>query len=178
MNKYLVPGIVALVVVAGGTVYASQSGLFKKNSTDAMMKSEEAMKKEAVPTATPDEAMMMKEKEQEAMAMKKNAGAAFISYTSEADAQALVKDHGKDVVYFFDASWCPDCQAIQKKLENADDLSKLGANTVIIKADYDKEKDLKNKYVITHQTAFVRIDAQGKSVKQEILSNYDDVLAF
>jgi thiol-disulfide isomerase/thioredoxin len=171
MNKYLVPGLVALVIVGGGSVYASQTGLFKEKTE---------MKKEATSTATatPDEAMMAKEKEQEAMAMKKDAGAAFISYTSEADAQALVKDHGKDVVYFFDASWCPDCQAIQKKLENADDLSRLGANIVIVKADYDKEKDLKKKYSITHQTAFVRIDADGKAVKQGILSGYDDVLTF
>jgi thiol-disulfide isomerase/thioredoxin len=178
MNKYLVPGLVALVVIAGGVAYASQSGVFKEKSDGAMMKSEEEMKKDAKPTAVPDEAMMKKEKEQEAMAMKKDAGAAFIPFTSEADAQALVKDHGKDVVYFFDASWCPDCQAIQKKLENPGDISKLGANTVIVKADYDKEKDLKKKYAISHQTAFVRIDAEGKALKQGILSNYDDVLTF
>jgi thiol-disulfide isomerase/thioredoxin len=178
MNKYLVPGLVALVVVVGGAAYASQSNVSKEKSEKGGMESEEKMRKDAVSTATPDEAMMMKEKDQEAMAMKQDAGAAFITYTSEADAQALVKEHGKDVIYFFDASWCPDCQAIQKKLENADELAKLGANKVIIKADYDKEKDLKKKYSITHQTAFVRIDADGKVVKQGVLSNYDDVLAF
>ncbi len=138
MNKYFVPTVVALVVIVAGTVYANQSSLFNRNATDIMMKSEKPMQKEIAPTATADEVIMMKEKEQETMAIKKDTGAVFISYTSEANVQALVKDHGKDVVYFFDASWCPDCQAIQKKLENTDDLSKLGANTVIVKVDYDQ----------------------------------------
>ena len=114
----------------------------------------------------------------ETMAMTKDAGATFIDFKTEADAQALVADHGKDVVYFFDASWCPECKAIQKKLENADDLAKLGKNTVIVKVDYDSQKALKVKYGITHQTAFVRIDGTGKALKTAILGEYSDVLTF
>jgi thiol-disulfide isomerase/thioredoxin len=142
-----------------------------KQEDDKMMANKE--------TPGETEAMKMeKEKEQEAMAMKMDAGASYLNYKSEADAQALVKEHNKDVVYFFAASWCPDCQAIDKKLNSKDDLAMLGKNTVIIKVDYDKEKDLKKKYGITRQTAFVRIDAAGMSVKQAILSGYSDLLTF
>jgi thiol-disulfide isomerase/thioredoxin len=171
MNKYLLPVAVLVVLIGAVAVYAN-----KKSSDDAMMMKKDGSTPTA--TATPDEAMMMKAKEQESMAMKKDAGAAVIDYKSESDAQALVSEHGKDVVYFFAASWCPDCQAINKKLDNADDLAKLGSNTVIVRVNYDTEKSLKSKYNITHQTAFVRIDASGKAVKQEVLSTYDDILRF
>jgi thioredoxin 1 len=177
MNKYTIPGVIALVVIVGLSAYGVKAN--SARTSDDAMKKEEAMKKE---TATPDqsEAMMMQhKKEQETMAMTKDAGAAYITYTTEADAQKLITEHGKDVVYFFSATWCPDCQALEKNLTNASDLAKLGKNTVIVKVDYDTQSALKNKYAITHQTAFVRIDAQGNSVKKAVLSSdYQDVISF
>lgn len=173
MNKFLLPAVLVIILIGGVSVYATA----KKDDDSAMMKKDVQSTATASATAS-DEAMKMHEKEVEAMAMTKDAGATFIDFKTEADAQALVADHEKDVVYFFDASWCPDCQAIQKKLENADDLAKLGKNTVIVKVDYDKEKALKAKYNITHQTAFVRIDGTGKALKSGILSEYSDVLTF
>lgn len=169
MNKLLIPAVVVVVLIGAVAAYAHK----KSVDNDAMMKNDTA-----AATATPDEAMAMHEQEQEAMAMKADAGAAVINYKSEADAQALVTDHGKDVVYFFTASWCPDCQAINMHLDNAGDLAKLDKNTVLVKVDYDTESQLKTKYGITHQTAFVRIDGTGKVVKQAVLTTYDDVLSF
>ena len=75
MNKYLIPGIVGLVVIVGGVAYAKQSGGLAYKSGDAMTKTEDVMKKDATASPTPDAAMMAKEKEQEAMSMKKDAGA-------------------------------------------------------------------------------------------------------
>lgn len=170
MYKYLLSAVVVVLLIGVVAVYAG-----RKKNDEAMMMHEAAT---ATASNSPDEAMMMHEKEQETMAMKANAGAAVIDYKGEADAQTLVSEHGKDVVYFFTASWCPDCQAINKHLDNADDLAKLGENTVIVRVDYDTQQELKVKYGVTHQTAFVRIDASGKEIKQGVLASYDDVLSF
>ena len=165
MNKIIIPTIVVTVVIIGGVAAYARS---QRQESQAMKSNE------VVTSATPD-AMM---KEQEAMSMKKDGGAAFVPFRSEADAQKLVSDHGKSVVYFFAASWCPDCQAIKKHLQTSNDLGKLDKNTVIEEVDYDTQKDLKSKYSITHQTAFVRIDATGNAIKQAVLSTFDDVLTF
>ena len=182
MHKFIIPAAVLVVILGGGSaIYANQ---VKKDDDKMMMEKEgtstaamTADEKMAMEKADSDKMMMAKE-EQEKMAMTKDAGASFIAFTTEVAARALVKDHGKDVVYFFDASWCPDCQAIQKKLETPAELAKLGKNTVIIKVDYDSATDLKKKYGITHQTFFVRIDASGASTKQAILPTFDQVLTF
>ena len=172
MNKYLLLAIVVIALIGATAAYAHK----KRVDNDAMiMKEHEAMISSS-PSASPEssEAMMMqKEKVQETMAMTKDAGAAVITYTTEADAQKLVSEHNKDVVYFFTA-----CQAINKHLDTTEDLAKLGKNMVLVKVDYDTQKALKAKYNITHQTAFVRIDATGSVVKQAVLSTYDDVLSF
>jgi thioredoxin 1 len=176
MNKYVIPGVVAVVALVGISAYAVNA----RSANDEMMKKEVAASATASTSAADSEAMMMKHKaEQETMSMTKDAGAAYIGYTTEADAQKLVSDHGKDVVYFFSATWCPDCQALEKNLTSATDLAKLGKNTVIVKVDYDSQSALKQKYAITHQTAFVRIDAQGNALKKAVLSSdYSDVLSF
>ena len=174
MNKYGIPVVVAMAVIAGGAVYATkkhQDNVAMSNSNGWSAAQNEAMMKES----TPNTAMI---KERESMAMMKDGGAAAVVFTTQTDAQNLITEHGKDVVYFFAASWCPDCQAIKKHLQNSADLSKLGKNTVIEEVDYDHSKELKTKYSITHQTAFVRIDASGNATKQAILSNFDDVLTF
>jgi thioredoxin 1 len=174
MKKTVLP-IVAGVLVVGALIGVGVNAQRSDTSTDDAM-----MKKEATSSASPtpnaDEAMKMKEAE--AMAMKKDVGAVVLQYTNEAAAQSLVKNDGKDVVYFFSASWCPDCQAIQKRLANADDLAKLGKNTVIISVDYDTQTQLKRKYNVVRQTTFVRIDGEGKSLKQATLGGYDNLLTF
>jgi thiol-disulfide isomerase/thioredoxin len=132
MNKYVIPGVVAVVALVGISAYAVNA----RSANDEMMKKEVAASATASTSAADSEAMMMKHKaEQETMSMTKDAGAAYIGYTTEADAQKLVSDHGKDVVYFFSATWCPDCQALEKNLTSATDLAKLGKNTVIVKVE-------------------------------------------
>src|SRR5690606_37693153 len=50
----------------------------------------------------------------------------------------------EDNVIFFAASWCPTCRALDEGIKS--DLSSIPADLTILKADYDKETDLKKKY--------------------------------
>lgn len=60
-------------------------------------------------------------------------------------------------ILFFFAPWCPECRAF----ENAITTSEIPSGTQILKVDYDTAKDLRQKYGVTIQTTFVRVDHNG-----------------
>ena len=70
---------------------------------------------------------------------------------------------GEEVVLFFSASWCPSCVAADRKLSAETELS---ISTDVLKVDYDSNKDLRDKYGVTSQHTFVRIDAEGNLIKK------------
>lgn len=68
---------------------------------------------------------------------------------------------------FFHASWCPTCGIVEKDiLENS---GVFPEGTVILKADYDKEKALEAKYGVTSQSLIVMIGADG-AAKETLVS--------
>jgi thiol-disulfide isomerase/thioredoxin len=83
-----------------------------------------------------------------------------VIFTSLAAAEALATK--EPTVLFFAADWCPYCQADLKDI-NANG-SRLG-NVAIVIANYDTEKQLKDKYGVTAQDTFVQIDASGAATK-------------
>jgi thiol-disulfide isomerase/thioredoxin len=85
-----------------------------------------------------------------------------VAFTSEAAAQAMVAN-GR-VVYFFKASWCPTCQALQKELDSK--IGELPAGTSVVIVDYDNSSALKTKYAVTYQHTLVQIDATGKEISK------------
>jgi thioredoxin 1 len=81
-----------------------------------------------------------------------------------------------DVVLFFHANWCPICRALEQDITA--DLSRIPANTHILKVDYDTATELRQKYGVTVQHTFVQVDAQGNAVAKWIdATNLPEVLA-
>ncbi len=76
----------------------------------------------------------------------------------------LAKAGTGEVVLFFNASWCPTCQATVKDI-NAN-LNNIPSNLTILSTDYDKETALKQKYGITYQHTFVKVDPNGNLIKK------------
>jgi thioredoxin 1 len=62
-----------------------------------------------------------------------------------------------DVVLFFHAPWCPDCRATESSITK----DGVPAGLTVVKVDFDSMTDLKQKYGITQQHTFVKVDAQG-----------------
>ena len=73
-------------------------------------------------------------------------------YESQMTSRASTK-----VVYFFHASWCPDCKQTEESLTK----DGVPAGLTVVKVDYDTATDLKEKYGITQQHTFVQVDASG-----------------
>jgi thiol-disulfide isomerase/thioredoxin len=98
------------------------------------------------------------------------------SYISLSDYQAnpeLFESANK--VYFFHASWCPICQSIDKELQN--DPTKVPNGVTIIKTDFDKFTDLRQKYGVTTQYTFVQVDANDAQVAKWTATSADKAIA-
>lgn len=149
-------------------------------SDDTMMKSDDTMKSDNSASAggtmmkadqgAPAAATMMVSDSDKMMAADpmdssaynlKGLGKQVVAFTTEAAAQALAKE--QTVVYFFAATWCPDCLATYKDIKA--NFSKLPMNLTVVFVNYDKSPDLKKKYGITAQHTFVVIGAMGEKKK-------------
>ena len=62
-----------------------------------------------------------------------------------------------DVVLFFNASWCPTCQATVKNL----DADGTPAGLTVVSVDFDNADDLRQQYGVTVQHTFVQVDESG-----------------
>lgn len=82
-----------------------------------------------------------------------------------------------DVVLFFNANWCSKCQSTVKDINSKSD--KIPSNLTILSADYDKEIALRQKYGVTIQHTFVKVDKDGNLIKKMSgLSTLENIVAF
>jgi len=76
-------------------------------------------------------------------------------------------------VLFFQASWCPTCQAAMRELQAGGD--RLG-DVVVLVVDYDRAGELKKRYGVTYQHTWVRIDAGGRKLEAWNGGGLDELL--
>ena len=82
---------------------------------------------------------------------------------SQTSLPAKVLTDGKTKVLYFFAAWCPICHQTNITLS-----SWYGQNNALLttyKINYDTEKTLEQKYGVTHQHTFVKVDGQGNVIK-------------
>ncbi|HMM82533.1 MAG TPA: thioredoxin family protein [Terrimesophilobacter sp.] len=63
---------------------------------------------------------------------------------------------------FFHASWCPSCRQIESEILDQG----VPDGVTIIKVDYDSHQDLRQKYGVTIQTTFVKVDSSGNEIEK------------
>ncbi|MFY9227911.1 MAG: thioredoxin family protein [Candidatus Microsaccharimonas sp.] len=61
---------------------------------------------------------------------------------------------------FFHASWCPQCRQIEASIK-ADGIP---TGVTVFKIDYDSNQKLRERYGVTLQTTFVKIDDAGNKI--------------
>jgi len=83
------------------------------------------------------------------------------AYLTEAEYEAdPAARAGTVVVYFFHAPWCPDCRATEESLTR----DGVPAGLTVVKVDFDTATALRQKYGVTVQHTFVRVDGSGAKV--------------
>lgn len=127
---------VLVLVIAASGVYASMSG------KDIAMEV-----KEEVPQKVMEDKTMMKV-------------GFYDTYTTDKLAMAETGD----VVIFFHASWCPSCRGLNSDIEK--NANAIPEAVTILKADYDKETELKKMYGVTTQHTLVQVDKSGNMIKK------------
>ena len=85
-----------------------------------------------------------------------NAGT-YVEYSPEAIANA-----DGVALLFFHATWCPSCRQIESEIT----ANGVPDGVTIIKVDYDTHQDLRQKYGVTIQTTFVKVDASGNEIEK------------
>lgn len=79
----------------------------------------------------------------------------YVSYSTEAFAEAQ-----GTILLFFHASWCPQCREIERTINEGG----LPNNVTVLKVDYDSNQALRQKYGVTLQTTFVKVDKEGNKL--------------
>jgi len=82
----------------------------------------------------------------------------------------------KKFVIFFHAKWCSSCVAWLKKV--ADNADTLPANTIILKADYDQELDLKKALNVKLPSTAVYFNDDGSVADILVNSRFYKLVAF
>jgi thioredoxin-related protein len=159
MNKYIVGGLVAVLVVIG-IVFAASGD----DTNTTVAPNNNAATESDSPQA-------------EAESVETVEAARYIEY-SEAN---LANTKNTKQVVFFHAPWCSTCIAFEKEII----AQGVPAGITILKADYDTETDLKQKYEVRLQSTFVLLDADGnvqqawpfgQGLSNDISNLYDQVI--
>jgi thiol-disulfide isomerase/thioredoxin len=162
-------------------------------SSDAMMKNGETMMKADGTKMTADEMAMMKK--DEAMKMEKDKmmkegdsmSKDAMTKTGEVSApqglytqysvNALAQNPTGTNIIFFHAPWCPTCKAGEADI-NAN-LDKIPEGFQILKTDFDTSTALRQKYGVTSQSTFVKVDKDGNKLSMgNGFTKLADIVAF
>lgn len=140
-KKSLAFVLVLLVLVVGSLAYVFLSKTEKQVADEAGNSKKTPASKEAPANDTSSANASIK--------------GAYLPYTSEAVTQAK-----GTVLLFFHAPWCPQCREIEKTINE----SGIPDNVTVLKIDYDTNQALRQKYGVTLQTTFVKVDNQGNKL--------------
>lgn len=88
---------------------------------------------------------------------------------------AALKGNQKFVVFFY-ADWCSTCRKWEKNVEET--LTTLPEGTVILKADYDTEKDLVKELGVTSQSTAVFFNMDGSVAELGMDSSVEELKNF
>lgn len=179
-NITAVAAVLVGIAVLAGVVYWYSSApatvetqtevgapLSEDSQSDAMMESDalrqgDAMQALPGEAADADEAMPERSAMEEEVSLEGDMIDRVLgSYETYAPEKLRVANSA-DVVVFFHASWCPICRAADSSFQ----ATELPDGLVVLKADYDTETALRQKYGVTTQHTFVQVDSEGNLLKK------------
>jgi thiol-disulfide isomerase/thioredoxin len=94
-----------------------------------------------------------------------NSAGTYEEYSPE----KLERANDGDVVIFFHAAWCSSCKALEANINSS--LGEIPEGVTILKADFDEDVELKEKYGVKIQHSFVQVDANGEAIAKWVGGN-------
>ncbi len=131
-----------------------------EKSKDSMMKNDEMME-------SSEGAMMEKEETMMKAGAYKDSTASNLS-------DAVLSDGTTKVLYFF-AAWCPTCKKANQTLTSW--YANGEGMLTVYKINFDEEKVLRQKYGVTYQHTFVKIDGKGTMIEKKQGPNDEELQA-
>lgn len=164
MNRILVIGIVAVVLVGGGIFVVNRQSDTKLSGLD---------------NGKLDQAEQSTQKESSTVSQSQSLdnNSKYVEYSKEVLDRASTS---RRVLYFY-ASWCPTCRPADADFRI--NLNKFPEDLVLIRVNYNdpdtdrEEKDLAKKYEVTYQHTFVQIDVAGAETKKWNGGKTEELLA-
>lgn len=148
MKRLLITGSIVATTMVFAACQPTQQATVQEESS--------AMQQET----TQDSTMEGEAIEKTESAMQQMTTGQYVTYSADVYEQSKAQTR----VLFFHATWCPTCK--QANEEFTSQVSRIPENVVVLKTDYDNEKELKQKYGITYQHTFVQVDVDGNTVKK------------
>ncbi len=167
MPRFLVAALIATLLLVGCSQTQLETNPTEQVDTiqvESDMPDSEESEKEMEDTemsSETDQAETNSDSEEESEAT--SSSAVYTAYSPN----ALAEYEGKNKVIFFHANWCSTCRALDAEL--SEKFSELPADTVVLKADYDSETDLRAKYGVNAQHTLVFVDDEGNSTRSNLL---------
>jgi thiol-disulfide isomerase/thioredoxin len=172
MNKKitlpLISALVAIVAV-GGIVYWQVESADSPVSLDESIDSTSEPEEQTPDKITSSDSTLSKN---DAPATQKSTAkkpGAYINYSGS----AIASTAGTKLL-FFHAPWCSQCRMIESDINSQG----IPDGVTVIKIDYDSNQTLRQKYGVTLQTTFVRVNDDGSLVKKFVAydePNFDSV---
>lgn len=164
--------VIFVAIILGVIAFALLSSTGSETSTESQMEAEENSETQIESSENPSEnreTSMDTEMNSEAQTQSE------VDRYQEYNEAALELAENNEVVIFFHADWCPSCSVLDKDiLENE---SEIPEDVVILRADYDEETELKQKYGVNYQHTLVQVDENGDELNQWAGSfNLEDIV--
>jgi len=99
----------------------------------------------------------------------------MLNYLDYSDgALANTQRKGKSVLFFAATTWCQTCSALEEEI--IERQAEIPEGVTILKVDYDNDKAMNQKYVVTSQHTLVVLDENGKELKRWLGGGFDTLL--
>ena len=176
-----------ILAIAALTILGTVAYTLRPNSTNQTQSTKEttSMSKDAIKKESGDS--MVKEsgdvmKKDSGEAIKKETGEVMTKTTTatvykDYNKDLIAQNNQKDIILFFNASWCPTCKATVKDITAKIESSQ--SNALILSVDYDTNQELRTKYGVTMQHTFVKIDKDMNQIKkQNGIQTLEEIIVF
>ncbi|MBI2012242.1 thioredoxin family protein [Candidatus Daviesbacteria bacterium] len=88
--------------------------------------------------------------------------------------KVLAQKHGETVLFFAATLWCQTCSELDKEIKER--IGDIPPDVTILKVDYDNDREMKTRYIVTQQHTLVVLDKNGNEIKRWIGGNFDLIL--